>query len=149
MDLEILAKQIKECTRCALRVGATQTVCGCGVVGAKYMIIGEAPGKQEDTTGIPFVGLAGKRLDKLIGLAGISLNDCYVTNVVKCRPPANRTPRKPERLACYPWLLSELSIIKPKNIICLGATPTSLFSDQGIRQLHGTMEERELELIDV
>lgn len=121
-------------------------MCGSGEIGAKYFIIGEAPGRNEDSVGLPFVGLAGKRLDKLITLGGISLNDCYLTNVCKCRPPANRTPRKSERLSCYPWLRQELELVQPEYIITLGATPLALFSDQGIRQMHGTMFEAKLDI---
>lgn len=139
MTLEELNQQILQCSRCPLRMEATQPVCGSGEVGARYLILGEAPGKHEDAAGIPFVGLAGKRLDKLIGQAGIDINDCYLTNVCKCRPPANRTPKKSERLSCYPWLAQELAILKPEVIITLGATPLSLFTDQGVRHMHGTM----------
>jgi DNA polymerase-1 len=112
---------------------------GNGELGAKYFIIGEAPGANEDKEGIPFVGQAGKRLDKLLKLANIDINSCYLTNVCKCRPPDNRVPRKQERIACYPWLKQELEIIKPEVIITLGSTPLSLFSDQGVKQMHGSM----------
>lgn len=138
MTLEELTKQIKQCQRCPLRGEATQPVPGLGEVGAKYFIIGEAPGRSEDDAGVPFVGLAGKRLNKLIALAGIDINDCYVTNTVKCRPPVNRQPRKSERLACYNWLREELALVKPETIITLGAIPLSLFSSAGITQMHGT-----------
>jgi uracil-DNA glycosylase len=148
LKLNELNQKILLCSKCSLRGECTQPVCGSGEIGAKYFILGEAPGANEDATGMPFVGLAGKRLDKLIGLAGIDINSCYLTNVCKCRPPTNRTPRKSERLACYPWLTKELAIIKPEIIICLGSSATSLFSELGIRQLHGTMMEIELELDD-
>jgi len=137
--LEELNKQIKQCEQCSLRPEATAPVCGSGEIRAKYFVLGEAPGANEDSYGLPFVGAAGKRLDKLLALAGITQNECYLTNVCKCRPPANRTPRKSERLACYQYLQQELEIIKPQYVITLGATPLSLFSDQGIRQMHGTM----------
>lgn len=112
---------------------------GLGEVGAKYMIIGEAPGRDEDCLGVPFVGLAGKRLDKLLGAAGISLNDCYITNVCRCRPPSNRTPKKVEVRACSSYLLEEIRLVQPQQIITLGSTPLSLFCPYGIRQMHGTM----------
>jgi len=146
MTIDELNAKVKQCNRCPLRMEATQPVCGSGEVGSKYFILGEAPGKNEDKAGIPFVGLAGRRLDKLLALAGIDINECYLTNVCKCRPPANRTPRKSERLSCYEWLKQELALIQPEYIITLGATPLSLFSDYGIRQLHGTAFEVELDL---
>jgi len=147
VTLEELADQVKSCTRCPLRENATSPVAGLGEVGAKYFLLGEAPGKDEDKFGVPFIGLAGKRLNRLLALAGIDPNDCYITNVVKCRPPkqlaggktTNRQPRKSERLACYPFLKQELDLVKPKYIITLGATPLSLFTQTGISQLHGTM----------
>lgn len=138
-NLETLAKEIKECQKCELRFECTQPVPGLGEVGAKYFIIGEAPGREEDRDGMPFVGMAGKRLNKLIGLGGISLNECYLTNVVKCRPPKNRQPKRAEVRSCLPWLRLELELIKPEYVITLGATPLKLFTDDGIRQLHGTM----------
>lgn len=154
MTLEQLANQVKACTKCPLRAEATQPVMGLGEVGAKYFLLGEAPGKQEDDVGIPFVGAAGKRLNRLLELAGINPNECYITNVVKCRPPkqlsggktTNRQPRKSERLSCYPWLKQELSLIKPQYIITLGATPLSLFTQTGITQLHGCQFEAEIQV---
>lgn len=146
MTLEELAKQVHECSRCPLRFESTQPVAGIGSPSCKYFVIGEAPGKDEDKEGIPFVGMAGRRLNKLLALANIDPNDCYITNVVKCRPPANRQPRKSERLACYKWLQAELQICKPKTIITLGATPLSLFTNNGVSSLHGTQFEIELEL---
>lgn len=145
-DLEKLAEQISQCSRCALREGATAPVPGLGLANAKYFLLGEAPGKSEDQTSTPFVGSAGRRLDKLLALAKINPNDCFITNVVKCRPPKNRTPRKAERLACYVWLKKELQLVKPKTIITLGATPLGLFTDVGISQLHGTQMEIEIDI---
>jgi len=118
---------------------------GIGTLKAKYMLIGEAPGAEEDKAGVPFVGLSGKRLNKLIVLAGIDINECYLTNVCRCRPPANRTPRKLETRACNHWLVEEIKLIRPEYIITLGSTPLSLFSKSGVRSMHGTMFEYELE----
>ncbi len=148
-ELDQLSKQVKQCSRCPLRQGATQPVMGIGEVGAKYFIIGEAPGREEDAQGIPFVGMAGKRLNQLLELAKIDVNDCYISNVVKCRPPENRMPKKAERLSCYQWLKEELRIVYPENIITLGATPLSLFTDNGITQMHGTQMEITLNGITV
>lgn len=145
MSLEELNKRIKQCTRCVLRENATAPVCGIGQVGAKYLIVGEAPGQNEDKAGVPFVGLAGKRLDKLLALAKIDPNACYITNICRCRPPANRTPRKAEMLSCLPFFWEEIKLVRPESIITLGATPLSLFSPHGVKQMHGTMFEWELE----
>lgn len=139
MTLAELNKQIKACSKCPLRETATQPVCGLGAVGSKYMLIGEAPGREEDKAGMPFVGLAGQRLNRLIGLAGIDINDCYLTNTVRCRPPKNRTPKKKERLSCQEFLEEEIHIIAPRYIITLGSTPLSLFSSSPIGQMHGSI----------
>jgi len=106
------------------------------------MILGEAPGREEDRDGVPFVGASGKRLDQLLDLAHIDRNECYVTNVCKCWPPKvnnkQRAPKKAERLACSEWLNMELKLLRPQTIITLGATPLNLFTEDGITQLHGT-----------
>lgn len=144
-SLSLLCSQIKACTRCELRANATAPVCGIGEIGSKYLLLGEAPGKNEDQEGIPFVGLSGKRLDKLIELAGIDKNDCYLTNVCKCRPPANRNPKKVEIRACQQFLWREIRLVKPQYIITLGAVPLSLFSENGVTQMHGCSFIFELE----
>lgn len=145
MTLEELARQVKACTKCQLREGCTAPVMGVGEVGSKYMLIGEAPGRNEDRDGMPFVGLAGKRLDQLLDLAKIDPNQCYLTNVVKCRPPSNRDPRKAEIRSCAWFLQEEIRLVKPETIITLGRIPLQLFSPYGIRQMHGTMFEYETE----
>lgn len=142
MNLFEISEQVKACTKCPLREGATQPVPGIGVAKAKYFIIGEAPGAEEDSGGVPFVGRAGERLNRLLKLAGIDLNDCYLTNTVHCRPPRNRDPRKKERLCCLPFLQEELRIIKPAYIIALGSIPAALFTSSKISDLHGTMETK-------
>ena len=136
--LKALAKQILDCTRCSLRQNATQPVAGTGEVGAKYMLIGESPGREEDKAGVPFVGQSGQRLNKLLELAKIDQNECYFTNTCRCRPPENRDPRKAEMKACLPYLLQEIRLVKPQYIITLGRIPLSLFSDYGIKAMHGT-----------
>jgi DNA polymerase len=115
-----------------------------GKKGAKYLVIGEAPGKTEDHEGIPFVGDAGRKLDQLLALAKIDINDCYITNVCKCRPPHNRTPTKKEIRACLPWLLAEIRAVGAEMVITLGGTPLNLFTNQGISKLHGTLLEFDL-----
>jgi len=143
--LENLAEQIKSCTRCQLRENCACPVPGNGVAGAKYMLIGEAPGRNEDEAGVPFVGLAGKRLNKLLALAQIDLNDCYLTNVIRCRPVKNRDPRKAEIKSCLHWLQAEIKLVKPQTIITLGRVPLSLFSPYGIKAIHGCQFMWELE----
>ncbi len=143
--LDKIAQEIKSCQKCELRQTATRGVPGHGSVGAKYFLIGEACGKTEDAEGVPFVGQAGRRLDKLLELAGIDINDCYLSNVCRCRPPENRTPRKKEIKSCVDFLWREIKLVKPEYIITLGSTPLSLFCDHGVTQMHGTMFEWEME----
>ena len=144
-SLEQITKELAHCRRCELRVTATKPVPGIGEIGAKYFIIGEAPGKDEDEAGVPFIGAAGRRLDKLIELAGIDPSECYFSNVCRCRPPANRTPRKKEIGACVEFLWWEIRLVKPQYVITLGATPLVLFTKSGgIGQLHGTRLEVEI-----
>ena len=145
MDLKQLAKQINQCTRCELRETATQPVPGVGKEGAEYFILGEAPGREEDLRNMVFIGLAGKRLDKLIALARIDPNSCYLTNLIHCRPPNNRTPRKAEIQACHDWIMNEIRLVKPKTIITLGSVPLKMFMPQGIREMHGCMTEIEID----
>jgi len=144
-SLDQIAKEILQCQGCELRRFATKPVPGWGNVGAKYFLLGEAPGHEEDEQNIPFVGAAGRRLDKLLALAGININDCYLSNVCRCRPPKNRTPRKKEIAICVDFLWRELRLVKPSYVITLGATPLSLFTKSGgVSQLHGTLFETEI-----
>ena len=137
-SLNQIDRDIKACQRCALRQNATQPVCGLGNIGAKYFLIGEAPGANEDEVGTPFVGQAGKRLDKLLGLGKIDINDCFLSNVCRCRPPNNRDPRKQEIRSCVEFLWREIRLVKPEYLITLGSLSLSLFCPYGIRQMHGT-----------
>lgn len=143
-NLDQLAQDILSCQRCELRQNATHPVPGFGSIGAKYFLLGEAPGANEDEQGIPFVGQAGRRLDKLLNLAGININDCYLSNVCRCRPPRNRDPRKKEIKACVEFLWREIRLVKPQYLITLGSTPLGLFCPYGIRQTHGTQMEVEI-----
>ncbi len=136
--LDQLAEEIKMCQRCELRESATLPVPGWGNEGSKYFLLGEAPGHDEDSQNLPFVGSSGRRLDKLLALANIDRNDCYFSNVCRCRPPDNRTPRKKEIKACQEFLWREIKLVNPQTIIVLGATPLSLVSTSGISQNHGT-----------
>ncbi len=146
MTLDELAVQVTACSRCPRREGCNAPVPGIGMVGAKYFIIGRDPGATEDKSGVPFTGQAGKRLNKLLFVAKIDLNDCYITNMVKCHAEGNVAPKKAERLACYQWLRQELSLVRPQYVIPLGSEALSLFTQQGIKQLHGCSFEYELEL---
>ena len=112
---------IGECTRCRLHKGRTKLVFGVGNVNADIMFVGEGPGADEDKQGEPFVGRAGQLLNNMITAMGIKREDVYIANVVKCRPPENRTPEKDECDTCSPFLLRQIEVIQPKMIVALGA----------------------------
>jgi uracil-DNA glycosylase len=137
------AEQTATCTRCALAKGRTQVVFGSGSPNADLMFVGEAPGFHEDQQGVPFVGQAGKLLDKL--LAGIDLTraDVFVANVLKCRPPGNRDPMPDEIAACEPHLFKQIELIEPKLVATLGNFATKLLSGKpaGITRVHGVEQE--------
>ncbi|MDP2761004.1 MAG: uracil-DNA glycosylase [Sideroxyarcus sp.] len=122
-DWATLKQQVHDCTACVLRAGCTQTVFGVGDEHADWLFVGEGPGADEDAQGEPFVGQAGKLLDNM--LAAIKLKrgeNVYIANVVKCRPPANRTPTADEVATCLPWLHQQIALIQPKLIVALGKT---------------------------
>jgi DNA polymerase len=137
------AEETASCTRCALAQGRTQVVYGSGNPNADLVFVGEAPGFHEDQQGIPFVGQAGKLLDKL--LAGIQLTraDVMVVNVLKCRPPGNRDPLPEEIAACEPHLFRQIELIEPKLVATLGNFATKLLSGKpaGITKVHGYEQE--------
>jgi len=138
MFLEELNNQILKCEKCALCEMRKNVVPGEGSSNAKIMFIGEGPGKNEDEQGRPFIGAAGKLLDKLIALIGLTRKDIYIANVVKCRPPENRDPLPEEVEACRPWLDQQIEIIKPKLIILLGRHSMDRFlPNQKISLDHG------------
>ena len=143
-SLNKIAEDIKNCQRCELRMNCTQPLPGLGNIGAKYFLIGEAGGRDEDEQGIPFVGAAGRRLDKLLALAQIDPNDCYFSNVCRCRPPQNRDPKKKEIKSCVDFLWREIRLVKPEVLITLGSTPLGLFVPHGIMQCHGSFMEVEV-----
>jgi len=119
-SLEELVEAVKSCTRCPLHRERKNPVPGEGPPDARVMVVGEAPGKAEDEQGRPFVGPAGRLLNRLLELAGLKREEVYITNVVKCRPPGNRDPRPEEIAACSPYLEAQISIIKPLLIIAVG-----------------------------
>jgi DNA polymerase len=112
---------IGECTRCRLHKGRTKLVFGVGSQNAEIMFVGEGPGADEDKQGEPFVGRAGQLLNNMISAMGIRREDVYIANVVKCRPPDNRTPEKDECDTCSPFLMRQIEVIQPKMIVALGA----------------------------
>ena len=119
--LRVIREDIGECVRCRLHKGRTHLVFGVGNINADIMFVGEGPGADEDAQGEPFVGRAGQLLNNMISAMGLKRQDVYIANVVKCRPPNNRTPEKDECDTCSPFLLRQIEIIKPKVIVALGA----------------------------
>jgi len=122
-----LHKEIKKCKKCPLWKTRTNTVPGEGNVSAKIMILGQAPGKEEDLQGRPFVGRAGQLLNRLLKLAEIKREEIFITSPIKCFPPKNRRPKREEIAACLPYLLEQIDIIDPKKIILLGEVAFSVF----------------------
>ena len=121
MTFEEQQQRVAVCRACPLCETRTNTVFGVGNERSPLMLIGEAPGQQEDLTGVPFVGPAGKLLDKYLRAIHLSREDVYITNIVKCRPPQNRNPLPAEEDACLPFLREQIKLISPKIIICLGS----------------------------
>ena len=138
--LTAYAAETAVCTRCRLAQGRTQVVFGVGDPDADLMFVGEAPGFHEDRQGFPFVGQAGKLLDRLLAGIGLSRKDVYVANVIKCRPPGNRDPMPDEIEACEGHLFRQIELIEPKVIATLGNFATKLLSGKsyGITRVHGT-----------
>ena len=119
--LKEIREDIGDCTRCRLHKGRTNLVFGVGNVNAELMFVGEGPGADEDAQGEPFVGRAGQLLNNMISAMGLKRQDVYIANVVKCRPPGNRTPEKDECDTCSPFLMRQIDVIRPKVIVALGA----------------------------
>jgi DNA polymerase len=135
-ELETLAKG---CTRCRLHQGRTHVVFGVGNPHADLMFAGEAPGRDEDRQGEPFVGRAGQLLTRIIEAMGLKRQDVYIANVIKCRPPNNRNPEADEIARCEPYLIRQIELVKPRLIVALGtfAAQTLLQTKQPISQLRG------------
>ena len=134
-----IREDIGDCTRCKLHKGRNKIVFGDGSPNAKLVFIGEGPGADEDAQGLPFVGRAGKLLTQMIEAMGLQRKDVYICNVVKCRPPENRTPEPDEVEVCSPYLLRQIDVINPKVLVCLGAVAakTLLETNRGITQFRG------------
>ena len=127
-SLKNLNKACIKCNSCGLSKTRKNVVVGKGNEAAHIVIIGEGPGEQEDITGLPFVGRAGKMLDTVLSSVDIDpLKDCYITNIVKCRPPNNRKPSSSESEACMPWLTGQINLLRPKIIILAGSTAVQSF----------------------
>jgi uracil-DNA glycosylase len=137
--LALLHDEASSCTRCRLSQTRTQVVFGNGNPAADLMFVGEAPGFHEDKQGLPFVGQAGKLLDRLLAGIGLARADVFVANTLKCRPPGNRDPMPDEKEACEPWLFRQIELVQPKVIATLGnhATKQLTGKDAGITRVHG------------
>lgn len=137
--LERLRESIGDCARCALGATRMNLVFGFGDPDARVMLVGEAPGRNEDLKGEPFVGAAGKLLDELLAEAHLARDEIYIANVMKCRPPRNRNPLRPEVEACTPFLREQIRIIDPKLLVPMGnfATRVVLVTEESITSLRG------------
>ena len=145
-SLKKLNSECVECVSCNLSKTRKNVVVGKGNESAHVVIIGEGPGEQEDITGLPFVGRAGKMLDTALSSVDIDpLKDCYITNIVKCRPPNNRKPRAVESEACMPWLNEQINLLKPKIIILAGSTAVQSFLgiNEPISKIRGQWIEKD------
>ncbi|MCS7094147.1 MAG: type-4 uracil-DNA glycosylase [Candidatus Aenigmarchaeota archaeon] len=142
-DLENIAEEIRKCTDCQLYRNRKNAVPGEGSIEKGIMIIGEAPGYNEDLQGRPFVGKAGKLLEDLLSIAGLKRDEVFITNVVKCRPPNNRQPEEAEIDTCSKYLEKQINTIKPKIIVCVGNVSSNfIFKKFGLKfesmnKLHG------------
>ncbi len=139
-NLEQLAAQVVACTACGLCQGRRHAVVGHGAQPTRWLVVGEAPGEQEDRQGQPFVGRSGQLLDAMLAAVGMSRErDVFITNVIKCRPPGNRNPKPEEIAACSPYLMRQIALLKPERILVLGrfAAQTLLGTDATIGSLRG------------
>jgi len=144
LNLEGLAAHCAACQRCALGATRTNLVFGTGNEHAELMFVGEAPGEQEDLSGVPFVGRAGQLLDKYLYAIDIERKDVYIANILKCRPPKNRDPLPEEEDACIGYLREQVKLIRPKVIVCLGRISAMrlIKPDFKITQEHGKWFEK-------
>jgi uracil-DNA glycosylase len=145
-ELQAYGDSVAGCARCRLSQGRTQVVFGAGNPHADLMFVGEAPGFHEDRQGLPFVGQAGKLLEKLLGQIGMSRRDVYIANVLKCRPPGNRDPQPDEIEACESHLFRQIELIEPIVVATLGNFATKLLSGRptGITRVHGQEQQTTL-----
>ena len=132
-NLDALRADCLSCTRCSLHETRHNVVFGVGPSKIDVMFIGEGPGENEDLQGEPFVGAAGQFLDEMLSIIGLSRRNCYIANIVKCRPPHNRDPKPTERECCRPWLDAQIALLRPKLIVCLGRIAAMEFIDPEFR----------------
>jgi uracil-DNA glycosylase len=137
--LQLIREDIGDCTRCALHKGRNKLVFGDGSPTARLMFVGEGPGADEDAQGVPFVGRAGQLLNNMIAAMGLTREEVYIANVVKCRPPGNRTPEPEEGATCSPFLFRQIDVVRPQVLVALGATAATylLGSRQPLAGLRG------------
>jgi uracil-DNA glycosylase len=128
--LQLIREDIGDCTRCALHKGRNKIVFGDGSPTARLMFVGEGPGADEDAQGLPFVGKAGQLLNNMIAAMGLKREDVYIANVVKCRPPGNRTPEPDEANTCSPFLFRQIDVVRPQVLVALGATAATYLLGQ-------------------
>ncbi len=137
-SLNSIAEEIRSCNRCSLAKERTRAVPGEGPGNAEILLIGEAPGRDEDHAGRPFVGRAGSILDRCLEEAGIERGQVFITNAVKCRPPKNRRPKKDEIEACRPYLEAQIGLVQPKVVILMGNAATkAVLEMEGVTSLRG------------
>jgi DNA polymerase len=150
-DLQAYGESVAGCTRCRLAQGRTQVVFGAGSPTADLLFVGEAPGFHEDKQGLPFVGQAGKLLEKLLAGIGLQRSDVYIANVLKCRPPGNRDPQPDEIEACESHLFRQIELIQPAVVATLGNFATKLLSGRplGITKVHGQEQKTRIGSRDV
>jgi len=129
-DLQLIRDEIGDCTRCALHSGRNKLVFGDGSPAARLMFVGEGPGADEDAQGLPFVGKAGQLLNNMIVAMGLKREEVYIANVVKCRPPGNRTPEPDEANTCSPFLFRQIDVVRPQVLVALGATAATYLLGQ-------------------
>ncbi len=144
VDLAQLREQVLACTACGLCQGRKHAVFGDGAQTARWMVVGEAPGQEEDRSGLPFVGRSGRLLDAMLAAVGMSRErDVFIANVIKCRPPGNRNPKPEEIAACGPYLMRQITLLRPERILVLGrfAAQTLLGVDASIANLRGRLHQ--------
>ena len=141
---EELERAVLNCRRCGLCTYRIRTVLGEGNRNADILLVGEGPGRDEDMLGRPFVGAAGKLLDRMLDAIELSREDVYIANVVKCRPPNNRVPEAEEAAACLPYLRCQYALIRPKIVVCMGATAAGYLYEHGtgISRVRGIWKEK-------
>ena len=143
-DWEELCSRCEACLACALGEGRHKLVFGVGPQRTPVLFVGEGPGQQEDLQGEPFVGAAGKLLDEMLSIIDLGRHNCYIANIVKCRPPGNRDPKPEEQTACIGYLYEQIRLLEPKIIVCLGRISAAALieSNYRITRQHGQWVEK-------